>query len=198
MREAEGAEERENGIQRSSDISDDEIGDVGCLYVPNRVKIHALESPEDLAQFLTQIHIREMTKASLQKLSGILNMLSFPVTLLSEEGYEDTVYRDTFYHYFSGKFASFQRDCVLVAFFQGTLNPELFYQYDLDAERFLQSRFAGVCVLKPIRSGELGRTVLSVRKLALPRCCVQTANYSFSVMGHALRVNGFPYTSQDT
>ena len=170
----------------------------GSLHTSEEVQIHILENPDDLSEFLTRIHLREMTEASLHKLSGILKALSCPATLVSEERYVDPVYRDTYYRYFSEKYSPIRRDCVRLSFFQGTLCPEIFYSYDADSERFLQARFVGVCVLKPLRSGELGTTILNPGKLRLPSRSILTADYEFHILGHTLHAEGFPYSSQDT
>lgn len=166
--------------------------------VPEQVTIHVLESPDELADFLTAIHIREIAESSAHKIAGILRLIGAPVTVICEYEYADALYRDTFYACFSRKFSIFPRDCKRLSFFQGELNPTDFYQYAPETERLLQERFVGICVLKPIRYGEIGRTVLDPLKLKIPVCYVKTARFRMDVLGHALFVDGYPYSSQDT
>ena len=166
--------------------------------VPEQVTIHVLESPDDLADFLTAIHIREMAESSAHKIAGILRLIGTPVTVICEHEYADALYRDTFYACFSRKFSVFPRDCKRLSFFQGELNPTDCYRYASETERLLQERFVGICILKPIRYGEIGRTVLDPLKLKIPVCYVKTARFRMDVLGHALFVDGYPYSSQDT
>ena len=168
------------------------------LYAPRHVQIHILENPDEVAKFLAEIHVREMTEASVGKITDMLRLMGCPVTTVSEEGYADRVFQDAYFTYFSRKYARVSQDCVRLSFFRGALSPETFWQYDAETERFLQSRFVGVCVLKPIQSGEVGQTVLAPKKLRLPSCRLRTAPFTFHILGHALRSDGYPYSSQDS
>ena len=125
-------------------------------------------------------------------------MIRTPVTVVCENGYPDKSYRDTYYAHFARKFTGLERDCKRLAFFLGELDPALFYRYDQGSEAFLQDKFVGICVLKPIRYGEIGRTVLNPKKLRLPKCYLRTAPFTFHVLGHTLTADAYPYSSQDT
>ena len=161
------------------------------------VSIHILDSPDEIAEFLASARIWELSEASVQKLSGILRLFSAPVTVLCEGCFEDAAYRDTYYAYFAQSFSVFQRDCKRFAFFLGALEPECFYRYDPASEQLLQERFGGICVIKPIRYGEVGRTILASEKLRLPPCYLRTACFPCFILGHRLTIRGFPYSSQD-
>ena len=167
-------------------------------YVPRHVQIHILEEPDELADFLSGIHIREMTETSVCKITDMLRLMGCPVTVVSEEGYIDYLFQDAYTLYFSKKYSRVSQDCIRLSFFQGALHTETFQKYDTGSESFLQSRFIGVCVLKPIQSGEIGQTVLAPDKLLLPPCRLRTAKFTYHVLGHNLRVIGYPYSSQDT
>ena len=166
-------------------------------YCTNTVSIHVLESPQEIADFLLAVHLRELTDASVRIFREILAMIRCPVTVVCESEYVDEMYRDIWYRYYSGRHIQYQRNCKCLFFFQGELPRDLFFQYDSAGEAFLQSRFAGVCVLRPICSGEIGRTILDPDKLNLPECFLRTARFSFHVFGHLLFLNGFPFSSQD-
>ncbi len=181
----------------------EEVSSVGAVrssvtqYVPDHIGIHVLYAPDEVADFLSAIQMREMTEASVNKIIGLFRRIQTPVTVVCEDGYVDKAYRDTYYTYFASKFTQFGRDCKRLAFFQGELNPALFHQYDDGTEALLQEHFVGICVLKPIRYGEVGRTILAPAKLQLPGCYVKTAAFRFHILGHALTVEGYPYSSQD-
>ena len=167
------------------------------LLRPEHISVHILYSPDEAADFITAIGIRELTETSVNTITGILELFHLPVTALCEEDYEDTLYRDTYYAYFSRKFSPFAKNCKRVAFFQGELTMDAFCCYHESAERRLQDSFAGVCVIKPVRYGEIGFTVLPPGKLHLPECYLRTAQFAFHVLGHRLTVEGYPYTAQD-
>ena len=167
------------------------------LYVPRHVQIHILEEPDELADFFSGIHIREMTEASVFKITDMLQLMGSPVTVVSEEGYADRIFQDAYFLYFSKKYSRVSQDCIRLSFFQGALHPDTFQKYDAESERFLQSRFVGICVLKPIQSGEVGLTVISPGKLRLSPCLLRTAKFSYNILGHMLYTEGYPYSSQD-
>ena len=165
---------------------------------PEHIAVHIVRSPQEVTEFLTAIHVHEISEVSFSKLTGIFTLLSLPVTVLCEERYEDEVYRDTYYAYFARKFSRFDRDCKRLSFFEGVLKPEAFCDYGAAAENLLRERFRGVFVFKPTRYGVIGRTFLAPEKLRLPTCYLRTASFSFFVLGHRLSLECFPYSSQDT
>ena len=118
--------------------------------------------------------------------------------MLCEGDFEDTVYRDANYTYFSRKFTRYERNCKRLSFFKGELVPSSLYHFSSETDRLLQERFIGICVLRPVRYGEIGKTVLAPGKLRLPGCYLRTAPFTFSVLGRHLCVEGFPFSSQDT
>lgn len=171
---------------------------VGHPLVPENVAVHVLYSADEVAEFLAEIGFYDITDASVNKIIGILRLLSLPVTVVCEYEYVDPVHRDMFYICFSSKFIGYNRNCTRLSFFLGELDSAAFYRYDEREEQFLQDKFAGVCVLRPIRCGEVGLTVLNPEKLNLPGCYLKTTRFLFYVLGHPLTVEAYPYSSQDT
>ncbi|MEI9806459.1 MAG: hypothetical protein WDO16_00540 [Bacteroidota bacterium] len=50
--------------------------------------------------------------------------------LLAETPYVDRVYRDSYYHYYSSKHASYLRDCIRISIFQGEIQSDDFRRND--------------------------------------------------------------------
>lgn len=157
--------------------------------------IYVIEKESDLTEFAEEIH--EDFKAFGQ-LRAVMKMIGFPVTVTCEEYYVDKVYRDSYYSYFASKYLEIPRNCRRLAFFQGRLEQKVFESFDAESERLLQEAFVGTTVLRPLATGHMGRTLLDPKKLFLKSCYIRTTPFSCIILGHELKVEAFPFSSQDS
>ncbi|MBR1672654.1 MAG: hypothetical protein IJ702_06985 [Fretibacterium sp.] len=137
------------------------------------------------------------SKSNQRMLNSILNLFPLPVTVVCETGYVDKVYRDLYYTYFASKHLPYSKDCWRLSFFCGELGVEDFYTYSEANEKCLQESFAGICVLRPLAIGMVGRTLLDPDKLKIQSASIRTTKFSFIILGHELVVRAFPFSSQD-
>lgn len=167
--------------------------------VNKNLQISCLYTPDDLIEFLKNIdETSGLTKSNKKKLEKIFELIRYPVTVVCEGEYVDKTYRDTYYAYFASKYTSFNKNCKRLAFFQGEVEPKKWFQYDSDTEKYLQERFIGVCILRPLKVGKIGRTVLDPAKLDIKSAYIRTTKFNFIILGHDLTTVGFTYSSQDS
>lgn len=163
------------------------------------IEIFTLDGEEDVIEFLKDIHeIDSLTESNRSRICQIFEMIQYPFTVVFEDEYVDKLYRDTYYAYFASKHTQFAKNCKRISFFQGYIDPEKFYRFNEDIESDLQKRFIGICVLKPIKVGKIGKTLLDPTKLKFSESYVRTTRFEFIVLGHNLTVEAYPYSSQDS
>jgi hypothetical protein len=114
-------------------------------------------------------------------------------TVILEKGYVDADYRDTYYNFFSRKFADYPSKTIRANFFTARISPQMLFKLD----RY-QDQYIGFSVLRPNRVAPIGRTILDPNKLPLVSGHVCTAEYPVHILGAELVAKGFPYMSQDT
>ena len=131
----------------------------------------------------------------------IVELLNSQVTeaakaVLVEHGYVDKDYRSTFYSFYATKGRRYRSDCVRLHFFDGMV---WYDEQRMDigcADGRPQDHYFGYIVLRPTIVAALGRSVLSpdIRLGARGRA-IQSVHY-VHLLGHRLRVWGFPSMSQ--
>ena len=114
-------------------------------------------------------------------------------TVVLEKGYVDADYRDTYFNFFSRKFAQYPSKTIRVNFFSAKISPRLLFKLD----RY-QDQYIGFIVLRPNRVTSIGRTILDPAKLPFVSGHVCVSKYTVHILGAELTVKGFPYMSQDT
>ncbi len=114
-------------------------------------------------------------------------------TIVIEKDYVDADYRDTYFNFFSRKFAQYPSKTVRANFFNKTIPCEKLFELD----RY-QDEYIGFIVLKPNRVFTIGRTILDPAKLPFVKGHVCTAEYPVHILGAELTAKGFPYMSQDS
>lgn len=114
-------------------------------------------------------------------------------TVVIEKGYVDADYRDTYYNFFSRKFAQYPSKTIRVNFFNDKISPRMLYKLD----RY-QDEYLGFIILRPNRVTSIGRTILDPGKLHFVTGHICTAVYPVHILGAELTARGFPYMSQDT
>lgn len=114
-------------------------------------------------------------------------------TIILEKGYVDADYRDTYYNFFSRKFAEYPSKTIRVNFFSTKISHQMLFKLD----RF-QDDYIGYCVLRPNRVANIGRTILDPQKLPFISGHICVSEYPVHILGAELKAKGFPYMSQDT
>ncbi len=114
-------------------------------------------------------------------------------TAVIEKGYVDADYRDTYFNFFSRKFAQYPSKTIRVNFFDEKISPRMLFKLDRYQEEYI-----GFIVLKPNRVLTIGRTILDPAKLPFVRGHICTAVYPVHILGAELAARGFPYMSQDS
>ena len=114
-------------------------------------------------------------------------------TIVIEKGYVDADYRDTYFNFFSRKFAQYPSKTIRVNFFTEKISPRMLFKLD----RY-QDGYIGFIVLRPNRVTSIGRTILDPGKLSFVSGHICTAEYPVHILGAELKAKGFPYMSQDT
>lgn len=134
------------------------------------------------------IYLREVRRLK----EILLQFKNTEFTVVAEPNYVDRQYRDSYYSYFSQKYAEYERNCLRLAFFEGKISQEQFADCTFDLEKI----FIGTVVLRPLEVGNIGQTLLNPKKLNVKgyfRTCV----FRVMVYGRKLNIEAFPYSSQD-
>ena len=114
-------------------------------------------------------------------------------TIVLEKGYRDADYRNTFYNFFSHKFAGYPGTTLRANFFSRKISPQMLFTLDRYQEYYI-----GFSVIRPNRVATIGRTVLNPKMLSRIKGHVCMAEYPVHLLGAELVARGFPYISQDT
>ncbi len=114
-------------------------------------------------------------------------------TIIVEKGYVDADYRDTYFNFFSRKFAQYPSKTIRVNFFTEKIAPQMLFKLD----RY-QEAYVGFIVLRPNRVFTIGRTILDPEKLPFVSGHICVSQYPVHILGAELIATGFPYMSQDS
>ena len=116
-----------------------------------------LDSNDDWLSFF-RICDGYITVNDFRLISDYLNQTA--KTVVVEKGYIDADYRDTYFNFFSRKFAQYPSKTIRVNFFTEKISPQMLFKLD----RF-QDEYIGFIVLRPNRVNSIGRTILNPGKL---------------------------------
>jgi len=114
-------------------------------------------------------------------------------SIVLEREYYDADYRDTYFNFFSRKFASYPNKTMRANFFTEKISPRMLFKLDL-----FQEYYIGFSVIKPNRVRSIGRTILNPKKLTNINGYICTCDYPVHILGAELFANGFPYMGQDS
>lgn len=114
-------------------------------------------------------------------------------SIVLEKNYHDADYRNTYYNFFSHKFANYPSETLRANFFSRKIFPRMIYSLD----RY-QDDYIGFTVIRPNRVNSIGKTVLNPEKLIGINGHICMAEYSVHILGAELKAKGFPYMSQDS
>lgn len=119
------------------------------------------------------------------------------ITAFVEEEYVDKIYRDCYYNHYSGKHFEYSRYCKRVFLFKNDCSN---YIGDYN-EEVLCKNFIGCFVVKPLKVGAIGRTLLNPKYLFSisdqSKTYIRTTEYFVHLRGMKLKVRAFPFSMQD-
>ena len=142
--------------------------------------IHVLENENDISLLCKKI--KEDPKILEPALKDIMSKIGYPLTVACEYYYVDKVFRDSYYKYFSSKHLELGRTCKRLSFFYGIIEQDTFYNHG-NANEELQSCFVGTMVIKPLKIGKIGRTLLDPSKLNIPKCYIRLTCFVCKIHG---------------
>lgn len=133
-------------------------------------------------------------------LRNLLKQLPRPFTIVQEFYHIDSSYRDTYYTYFSNQHFHVKRYSRRLSFFAQEVREEDFFAHDTEIQKQISDHFMGACVLNPLTTGVMGRTLINpqyvVNSKVLP-IYVRLSRYELNIYGKKFFVDAFPYRMQD-
>ena len=133
-------------------------------------------------------------------LNDLLKKLPRPFTIIQEFYHIDSSYRDTYYTYFSNQHFQVKRYSRRLSFFSQIIREEDFFAQDVDIQKQISDHFMGACVLNPLTTGFMGRTLINpqyvVNSKTLP-IYVRLSRFELNIYGKKFFVDAFPYRMQD-
>ncbi|MDA8136508.1 MAG: hypothetical protein M0T82_17960 [Desulfobacteraceae bacterium] len=160
------------------------------FYEKQQHVVIQLETNEDWEKFYS-ICEGFLSRSDFSKIYDYLKESS--KTIVLEKEYVDADYRDTYYNFFSRKFAQYPSKTIRINFFNCKIAPQMLFQLD----RY-QDNYIGFIVLRPNRVTAIGRTILDPEKLPFVQGHLCVSRYPVHILGAELFAKGFPYMSQDT
>lgn len=140
-----------------------------------------------------------------ESLEQILNINGF-ITVGIELNYVDRIYRDSYYNFFSNLHEDFSRKCKRLTFFEGRESCKYLIGFAKvkkekrqETENLLNKKFIGSMVIRPLKTGAIGRTLFNPAKFLGSDNCyyIRTSQWKISFLGLELSVKAFPYLMQD-
>lgn len=171
--------------------------------------LYIIETHDELVTFLMDIleieddidSEEELQKKNSYRILYCLLEKILVFTVVIEDKYVERVYRDSYYMYFSGKHAQYDRFCRRLFLFQGNIlngiQNEQFAFPDMDTE-WLQKKFIGTVTVRPLQEGKIGRTLINPYFITdAQNTYLRYAKYRVSAFGKQFEINAFPYSMQD-
>ena len=164
--------------------------------------VEPLDSPESwlrLADLLGGEAI-EVVRSTIRHLR-VLNVQSYVL----EEPYIDQDYSSDYAQFYARTFRTYERYCKRVHFFSSDITPLL--ERPLSADRlsrlgdFAEQAYCGFCVVRPLSTAPIGRTVLQARVASgfdMEATVTCRADFDAHLLGDRLQVTGTSFLQQDT
>lgn len=177
------------------------------IHDENLNNVIVINSPDELISFVLDIfdfgdNIESEEELehnnSYRILSSLLKKFAV-LTIAIEKKYVDRVYRDSYYMHFSCKHGKYSRFCKRLFLFLGNVfdgeTAKKFSELPIDQ---LQKRFMGTIVIRPLKEGKIGRTLINPSYVIDERdVFLRCAKYSATICGKRLQINAFPFSMQD-
>lgn len=153
---------------------------------------------QSLMSVVSILGVDSLTAAELGNM--VVNLKTFlcemrnDLHVIIEGVYVDSVYRDSYYDYYSTKHSTYNRFCLRMSFFDIGFKKDI----DFSDESNIKDNYLGFLVIRPLIKC-IGRNVISpLAKAALKndiRIC--KVSVDASCLGVKLKAEGFPHASQD-
>lgn len=179
------------------------------IQIENTTEVSHLDAREDVAEFIEyyfgkmsiygrkSIRAEEMAEGRVaQWLTELFNVLPFPLTVVYEKRYVDSVYRDEYYRYYSRKHFRISRNCERLVFIKNNYSAQEILSGEKQIHDQIEEDIIGTCVIKPTCT--IGRTLLNPYKLLIPKCYLRTTRFEICVMGRLYSLEAFPFSGQDS
>lgn len=129
------------------------------------------------------------------ELELLLNKFPTPFTIVQEFYHIDKSFRDSYYTYFSNQHFQVKRYSRRLSFFQSELGWNDFFT---EANKNLNDLFMGSCVINPLITGAIGRTLIHPQYIldTVP-VYMRLSQFTLHIYGKKLTVRAFPYRMQD-
>lgn len=134
------------------------------------------------------------------ELEKLLKQLPRPYTIIQEMHHIDRSFRDTYYAYFSNQHFDVKRYSRRLSFIRGIIEANVFYSSDVEMQKEVALNFMGACVINPLSTGVIGRTLIDPQFLISEGdrpAYVRVSNFKLHIYGKKLLVKAFPYRMQD-
>ena len=134
------------------------------------------------------------------ELEKLLKQLPRPYTIIQEMHHIDRGFRDTYYAYFSNQHFDVKRYSRRLSFIRGIIEANVFYSSDVEMQKEIALNFMGACVINPLSTGVIGRTLIDPQFLISEGdrpAYVRVSNFKLHIYGKKLLVKAFPYRMQD-
>lgn len=129
------------------------------------------------------------------ELELLLNRFPTPFTIVQEFYHIDKSFRDSYYMYFSNQHFQVKRYSRRLSFFQSELGWNDFFG---ETAKELESLFMGSCVINPLTTGAIGRTLIYPKYiLKTTPVYMRLSEFVLHIYGKKLTVRAFPYRMQD-
>jgi hypothetical protein len=145
--------------------------------------------------FLRDLNDKFISPEIETNISKLVEELRDDLYCVIEYPYVDKVYRDSYYHYYSSKHFTYQRDCIRVSVFDGAVTNSDFINPERHDE--LRKKFLGFFVLRPTINALFGRSMISPNAFAENSYKICRCKSSCLVYGVKFESEGFPHSSQD-
>lgn len=152
-----------------------------------------LETVNDF--FLKDVDDKFISPEIETEIAKLIDELKEDLFCVIEYPYVDKVYRDSYYHYYSSKHYTYQRDCIRVSLFNSEITHDDFLNPARQSE--LNNKFLGFFVLRPTINALFGRSMISPMAFEVNSYKISSCKSNCLVYGVKLEVEGFPHSSQD-
>lgn len=129
----------------------------------------------------------------------LLKQLPRPYTIVQEFYHIDRSFRDTYYTYFSNQHFQVKRYSRRLSFFAIKLSEKEFFTQDEEEQERVADHFMGACVINPLTTGVIGRTLINPRYILNLKSSVymRLSQFELNIYGKKFNVDAFPYRMQD-
>ena len=185
--------------EQLSYVQEQDTGTTNETVVVIKSEVELVNFLVDILCFGDCVDEADLEKDNSFKILYSLLKRSSVVTIAIEDKYVDRVYRDSYYMHFSCKHGEYSRFCKRLFIFKGDVfenaGDRAFSELDVLK---LQKRFIGTVVIRPLREGKVGRSLINPYfVLGEKDTYLRFARYSATIYGMRLYVNAFPFSMQD-